>query len=76
MRNYFSDRLNLAWVISAGLVLAVVLLVPNEGVGTVAAILIAGLAIGFSAAIRIRDAKRDRERKANEPPRAARRPRR
>src|SRR3954451_6197982 len=58
VRAFLSDRLNLAWVISGLLLVAVVLLVPNEGVGTVALILIAALAIGISGAARIRDAKR------------------
>jgi hypothetical protein len=76
VKAFFSDRLNVAWVISGALLLAVLLLVPNEGVGTVVLILVAALAIGIGGAIRIRDAKRDRERKANQPPRAGRRPRR
>jgi hypothetical protein len=72
VKKYFSDPLNVAWLVSGGLVLLVVLLVPNEGVGTVAAILIAALAIGFNGAIRVRDARRDRERKANDPGRSRR----
>ncbi len=75
MKNYLSDRLNLAWVISGVLLLAVLLLVPNEGVGTFVLIAIALLAIGIGGAARIRDAKRDRERKAADP-RRSRRPRR
>jgi hypothetical protein len=72
VKAFLSDRLNLAWVISGLLLVIVALLVPNEGVGTVALILIAALAIGISGAARIRDAKRDRERKANDPRRRRR----
>jgi hypothetical protein len=54
----------------------VLLLVPNEGAGTFVLIAVAVVAIGVSGAARIRDARRDRERKASQPPRASRRPRR
>jgi hypothetical protein len=64
VKSFFSDRLNVAWVSSAAVLALVLLLVPNEGVGTFALIAAAAAAIGFSGAIRIRDARRDRERKA------------
>lgn len=70
MKKFLSDRLNLAWVISGLALVAVVLLVPNRGAGTVALIVVAAAAIGIGGAARIRDAKRDRERKANDPRRA------
>jgi len=73
VKAFLSDRLNLAWAISGVLLVAALLLVPNEGVGTVVLILFAALAIGLSGAARIRDAKRDRERKANDPRRRSRR---
>ena len=64
MRAFLEDRLNLAWVLS-GIALALVLIfVPNEGVGTFVLIAVAAVAIGFSGALRLRDARRDRERKA------------
>jgi hypothetical protein len=73
VKAFLSDRLNLAWLISGLALVAVLLLVPNDGAGTVVLILVAAVAIGLSGATRIRDAKRDRERKANEPPRPGRR---
>jgi hypothetical protein len=64
MKKLLQDRLNVAWLISAVALVAVLLLVPNEGAGTFALILVAAAVIGISSAIRIRDARRDRERKA------------
>jgi VIT1/CCC1 family predicted Fe2+/Mn2+ transporter len=64
VRNWFSDRLNVAWVVSALVLVAVLLLVPNEGAGTVVLIAVGVVAIGISGTIRIRDARRDRKRKA------------
>jgi hypothetical protein len=61
---FFSDRLNVAWLVSALVLAAVLLLVPNEGVGTFVLIAVAVVAIGLSGALRIRDARRDRARKA------------
>ena len=75
MKAFLSDRLNLAWVVSGLVLVAVLAFVPNEGVGTVVLILVAAAAIGIGGAARIRDAKRDRERKASQPPRGGRRPR-
>jgi hypothetical protein len=64
VRAFLEDRLNLAWLV-AGLVLVVVLIfVPNEGVGTAVLIVVAAVALGLSGAVRLRDARRDRERKA------------
>jgi hypothetical protein len=64
MRSFFNDRLNVAWVVSAVVLVAVLLLVPNEGAGTFVLIVVAAVAIGLSGALRLRDARRDRERKA------------
>jgi hypothetical protein len=64
MKSFFSDRLNVAWVASGAVLALVLLLVPNEGVGTFVLIAAAAAAIGFSGALRVRDARRDRERKA------------
>jgi hypothetical protein len=75
VKAFLSDRLNLAWVVSGLVLVAVLAFVPNEGIGTVVLILVAAAAIGIGGAARIRDAKRDRERKASEPPRPGRRPR-
>jgi len=75
MRAFLSDRLNLAWVVSGLVLVAVLIFVPNEGAGTVVLIVVAAAVIGIAGAARIRDAKRDRERKANDP-RRKRRPRR
>jgi hypothetical protein len=61
MRNFLYDRLNVAWLASAVVLAAVLLLVPNEGVGTFVLIAAAAACIGFSGAIRIRDARRDRK---------------
>jgi hypothetical protein len=66
VRAFFDDRLNVAWLASAVALAAVLLLVPNEGVGTFALIAAAAATIGLSGAIRIRDGRRDRERKALE----------
>jgi hypothetical protein len=65
VKAFFSDRLNVAWVTSGAVLALVLLLVPNEGVGTFALIAAAAAAIGFSGAIRVRDGRRDRERKAS-----------
>jgi VIT1/CCC1 family predicted Fe2+/Mn2+ transporter len=70
MKTFLSDRLNLAWLVSGLVLVAVLLFVPNEGLGTVVLIAVAAVAIGLSGATRIRDAKRDRERKANRAPKA------
>lgn len=64
MRSFFSDRLNVAWLAAAVVLVVVLLLVPNEGAGTFVLIVAAAAVIGVSGAIRIRDARRDRERKA------------
>ncbi|MEA2441568.1 MAG: hypothetical protein QOH76_2992 [Thermoleophilaceae bacterium] len=64
MKRFLSDRLNVAWLVSALTLAAVIVLVPNEGVGTVVLIACAAVFIGLSGASRIRDARRDRERKA------------
>ena len=76
MNGFFSERLNVAWLVCLLLVVAVLLLVPNEGAGTFVLIAVAVVAIGVSGAARIRDGRRDRERKASQPPRAGRRRRR
>jgi VIT1/CCC1 family predicted Fe2+/Mn2+ transporter len=72
VKTFLSDRLNLAWAISGLVLVAVLLLVPNDGLGTVVLILVAAVAIGLSGAARIRDAKRDRARRANDPRRRRR----
>jgi hypothetical protein len=64
VKAFFRDSLNVAWLASAVVLALVLLLVPNEGVGTFVLIAAAAAAIGFSGALRIRDARRDRERKA------------
>jgi hypothetical protein len=64
MSDFFRDRLNVAWLASLVAVVLVLVLVPNEGAGTVVLIVVAVVAIVSSGAIRIRDAKRDRARKA------------
>jgi hypothetical protein len=64
MRSFFQDRLNVAWLASAVVLVVVLLLVPNEGAGTFVLIVAAAAVIGISGAIRIRDARRDRELKA------------
>lgn len=63
MRAFLSDRLNAAWVASAAVLAVALLVVPNEGVGTVALIALALPAIGLTGALRIRDARRDRARR-------------
>lgn len=63
MRAFFSDRLNVAWLVSAVVLVAVFFLVPNEGAGTFVLIAVAAVAISLSGAARLRDARRDRERK-------------
>ena len=61
MRAFFADGLNRAWLASGVALVAVLLLVPNEGIGTVVLIVVAAAAIGLSGAVRIRDGRRDRE---------------
>jgi hypothetical protein len=61
--KFMSDRLNVAWLVSILALVAVLIAVPNEGVGTAVLIVVGAAAIGVSGAIRIRDARRDRERK-------------
>jgi Flp pilus assembly protein TadB len=63
VKTFLNDRLNAAWLVSGLVLVAVLLLVPNEGLGTVVLIAVAAVAIGLSGATRIRDARRDRERK-------------
>ncbi|MEA2467019.1 MAG: hypothetical protein QOJ57_1145 [Thermoleophilaceae bacterium] len=65
MNAFFRDRLNVAWLVSALVLAAVLVLVPNEGVGTLVLIAAAVVAIGLSGKLRIRDARRDRELKAS-----------
>jgi hypothetical protein len=62
-RGFFQERLNIAWIASGLLLLVVVLITPDHGWGTVARVLAAVIAIGLSGAARIRDGRRDRERK-------------
>ena len=64
IERFFSDRLNVAWLAAMLVLVAVLLFVPNEGAGTVVLIVAAAVAIFVSGAVRIRDARRDRERKA------------
>jgi hypothetical protein len=73
MKTFLSDRLNVAWLVSGLVLLAVLLLVPNEGVGTIVLIAVAAVAIGLSGAARIRDGRRDRARRASQPRRRGRR---
>jgi O-antigen ligase len=73
MKAFFGDRLNVAWVVSGLVLVAVIAFVPNKGVGTIVLIAVAALAIGLSGAARIRDARRDRERRANDPDAGTRR---
>jgi hypothetical protein len=73
VKAFFDDRLNVAWLVSGLVLVAVLLLVPNEGFGTFVLIAVAAVAIGLSGAIRIRDGRRDRKRKAKKP--RARQPR-
>ena len=63
IRSFLSDRLNVAWLVSAIVLLAVALLVPNKGAGTIVLIVLALPAIGLTGALRVRDGRRDRERK-------------
>ena len=62
MKAFFRDRLNAAWAASALVLIAVLVFVPNTGVGTLVMIGVAVVVIGLSGAARIRDARRDRER--------------
>ena len=64
--KFASDRLNIAWLASTLVLVAALIAVPNEGAGTFVLIAVAAVAIGISGAIRIRDARRTRERKARE----------
>ena len=64
MRAFFRDRLNVAWLAATVALVAVLILVPNEGAGTFVLIVVAAVAIVLSSILRIRDARRDRERKA------------
>jgi hypothetical protein len=64
VRAFFKDRLNAAWIGSGALLAAVVLVTPDHGWGTAARIVAASIAIGLSGATRIRDARRDRARRA------------
>jgi hypothetical protein len=68
VRAFFDDRLNVAWLASAVVLALVLVLVPNEGVGTVVLIVAAVACIGLSGTIRIRDGRRDRERKGKRYP--------
>ncbi len=62
--RFLSDRLNAAWVASALVLIAGLLLVPNDGVGTFVLISLALPVIGVSGALRIRDGRRDRARRS------------
>ena len=73
MKAFFRDRLNAAWAASALVLIAVVVFVPNNGAGTFVLIGVAAVVIGLSGAARIRDARRDRERRAREGDRRGRR---
>jgi energy-coupling factor transporter transmembrane protein EcfT len=63
VRDFFRDRLNAAWVASALVLVAVLAFVPNSGAGTVVLIAAAVVVIGLSGAARLRDARRDRNRR-------------
>jgi hypothetical protein len=63
MKTFLQDRLNVAWLVSAVVLAAVLLLVPNDGVGTFVLIAAAVACIGLSGTIRVRDARRDRKLK-------------
>ena len=67
IRRFFSDRLSVAWLVSAIVLLAAVLLVPNKGVGTVVLILLALPVIGLTGSLRVRDGRKDREQKRGYP---------
>ena len=68
MKTFLEDRLNVAWLISALVLAVILLLVPNHGVGTFVLIAAAVVCIGFSGALRVRDGRRDRERKGRHYP--------
>jgi hypothetical protein len=68
VKAFLADRLNVAWLVSAVVLAAVLLLVPNDGAGTFVLIAAAVVCIGLSGAIRIRDGRRDRERKGKRYP--------
>jgi uncharacterized membrane protein HdeD (DUF308 family) len=63
VKAFLSDRLNTAWLASALVLAIVILLVPNDGAGSFVLIAVAAVFIGLSGAVRIRDARRDRERR-------------
>jgi VIT1/CCC1 family predicted Fe2+/Mn2+ transporter len=67
MKTFLSDRLNVAWLVSGLVLVAVLVFVPNEGAGTFVLIAVAAVAIGLSGAARIRDGRRDRARRASQP---------
>lgn len=68
MRTFFEDRLNVAWLVSVLVLAAALLLVPNDGAGTLVLIAAAVVCIGLSGTIRVRDARRDRKRKGQRYP--------
>jgi hypothetical protein len=63
IRAFFGERLNVAWVLSGLGLVAVLIFVPNRGAGTFVLIVAAAVVIGLSGAARIRDARRERERR-------------
>jgi chromate transport protein ChrA len=63
VRKFFRDRLNRAWAASAVVLVAALVFVPNSGAGTIVLIVAAAVVIGLSGAARIRDARRDRNRR-------------
>jgi hypothetical protein len=63
VRAWLDDRLNVAWLVATLVLVAALILVPNEGAGTFVLIAVAVVAIFLSGALRIRDARRDRERR-------------
>ncbi|MEA2457723.1 MAG: hypothetical protein QOC95_695 [Thermoleophilaceae bacterium] len=63
IRDFLRDRLSVAWLASALVLVVALLVVPNEGAGTFVLIALALPAIGLSGALRVRDGRRDRERK-------------
>jgi Flp pilus assembly protein TadB len=70
LRAFLSDRLNATWLVSGVVLVVMLILVPNDGVGTPLLIVAAVVTIGLTGAIRIRDARRDRadrERRGGHP---------
>ena len=63
IRNFLNDRLSVAWLASALVLVVALLLVPNEGAGTFVLIVLALPVIVLTGALRIRDGRRDRQRK-------------